>query len=145
MFKHILLPTDGSTASERAIRQVMALAKESGAKVTAMHVIQPFHVLAYDVEMIESTGGTYLAQAEARAARYLKPIDSAAKEAGVVCDRLTVTGEHPFEEIIDTARTRHCELIVMCSHGRSAAKGLLLGSQTQKVLAYSPLPVLVLR
>jgi nucleotide-binding universal stress UspA family protein len=145
MFKHLLLPTDGSAVAEVATRQVIALAKESGAKVTALHVIQPFHVFAFDVEMVEDTNATYLAQAEARAERYLRPIEAAAKESGVTCETQVVTQEHPYEAIIETAKARGCDLIVMCPHGRSGIRGLLLGSETLKVLAHSTLPVLVLR
>jgi len=145
MFKHLLVPTDGSAASELAIRQTMALAKETGARVTGLHVVQPFHVFAYDVEMIEDTRATYLLQAQARAARYLDAIDRAARELGVACETQVVTGDHPHEAIIRTAAERGCDLIVMSSHGRSGIKALLLGSETQKVLAHSTLPVLVLR
>ena len=145
MFKHLLLPTDGSPASEGAIRQALALAKANGAAVTVLHVIQPFHVFAYDVAMVEHTNVTYLAQAHERAERYLKPIENAARELGLSCDARVETDEHPSEAIIRVAKARGCDLIVMCSHGRSAIRGLLLGSQTQKVLAHSTLPVLVLR
>ena len=145
MFKHLLLPTDGSAASEVAIRQAITLAKENQAKVTGLHVVQPFHVFAYDVEMIENTQVTYSAQAEARAQRYLEAIAKAAKESGVPCETQSVTEEHPYEGIIRTAKTRGCDLIVMSSHGRSGLKALFLGSTTQKVLAHSALPVLVLR
>lgn len=145
MFKHLLLPIDGSAGSEAAIRQAMALAKESGARVLGLHVIKPFHVVAYDVEMIEDTHVTYMAQAQARAERYLAAIDKAAKEWGVACETSIVTDDHPYEAIIDTAKARGCDLIVMSSHGRSGMKALLLGSETQKVLIHSTLPVLVLR
>lgn len=145
MFKHLLLPTDGSPASEGAIRQALILAQSNGAAVTALHVIQPFHFFAYDVDMVEHTSATYLAGAQDRARRYLKPIESAAKELGLACEALVEADEHPSEAIIRAAMARGCDLIVMCSHGRSAIKGLLLGSQTQKVLAHSTLPVLVLR
>lgn len=144
MFKHLLLPTDGSSASESVIRQVMAMAKESGAEVTGLHVVQPFHVFAYGVDMIESTQASYLAEAQERADRYVKTIARAAKELGVACDTQVVAGEHPFEAIIAAASERGCDLIVMCTRGRSGIKGLLLGSETQKVLAHSALPVLVL-
>jgi nucleotide-binding universal stress UspA family protein len=145
MFKHLLVPTDGTTASEATIRQVMAIAKENGAKVTGLHVIQPFHVFAYHVDMIESTSDTFMAQAQARAERYVTAIEKAAKEMGVACETHIATGEHPFKVIIDTAHARTCDLIVMCSHGRSGVKGFLLGSETQKVLTHTTLPVLVLR
>ena len=145
LFKHLLLPTDGSAASEAAIRQAMAFAKDSGARVTGLHVIQPFHVFAYDVEMMDDTHVTYMAQAYARAQRYLEGIDKAAKEWEVACETDVVTDEHPYEAIIRTARVRGCDLIVMASHGRRGMKALLLGSETQKVLTHSALPVLVLR
>jgi nucleotide-binding universal stress UspA family protein len=145
MFKHLLLPTDGSAASEAAIRQAITLANENQAKVTGLHVVQPFHVFAYDVEMIENTQVTYMAQAEARAQRYLQAIAKAAKESGVPCETQSVTDEHPYEAIIRIAKIRDCDLIVMSSHGRSGLKALLLGGTTQRVLAHSALPVLVLR
>lgn len=145
MFKHLLLPTDGSAASELAIAQAMTLAKDCGARVTGLHVIQPFHVFAYDVEMIEDTKVTYLAQAEARAARYLAVISKAAEECKVACDVLSLADEHPYEAIVRTARVRDCDLIAMASHGRRGLKSMLLGSETQKVLAHSNVPVLVWR
>src|ERR1039457_5810320 len=142
MFKHLLLPIDGSATSEVAIRQAMSLAKDSGARVTGLHVIQPFHVFAYDVEMIGDTHVTYMSQAQARAERYLEAIDKAAKEWGVTCETNVVTDDHPYEAIIRTAKARVRDLIVVSSHGRSGMKALLLGSETQKVLTHSQLPVL---
>jgi nucleotide-binding universal stress UspA family protein len=144
MFRHLLVPTDGTAASEAAIRRALAVAKENGARVTGLHVIQPFHVFAYDVEMVEGTSATYLTQVRARAARYLEAIEKAAEEVGVACETQVATDEHPFNAIISTATARGCDLIVMCSHGRGGLKGLLLGSETQKVLAHTTLPVLVL-
>jgi nucleotide-binding universal stress UspA family protein len=145
MFKHMLVSTDGSAQSESAIRQAMALAKEYGARVTGLHVIQPFSVFAYDVQMIESADVNYMAQAQTRAERYLKAIDKAAKELNVTCATMAVTDERPYDAIIRTAKAQGCDLIVMSSHGRSGIKAMLLGSETQKVLAHSTLPVLVLR
>ena len=144
MFKHLLLPTDGSSASEGAVRQALGLAKASGAAVTAVHVIQPFHFFAYEVAMVEPSNVTYLAQAHERAARFLKAVERAAQELGLACETQVETDEHVYEGILRVAKVRGCDLIVMCSHGRSAIRGLLLGSQTQKVLAHSSLPVLVL-
>jgi len=145
MFKHMLVSTDGSAQSESAIRQAMALAKEYGARVTGLNVIQPFSVFAYDVQMIESADVNYMAQAQTRAERYLKAIDKAAKELNVPCATMAVTDERPYNAIIRTAKAQGCDLIVMSSHGRSGIKAMLLGSETQKVLAHSTLPVLVLR
>lgn len=145
MFKHLLLPTDGSSSSELAVAQAMSLAKDNGARVTGLHVIQPFHVFAYDVEMVEDTHATYLAQVEARARRYLEAVEKAAAECKVPCDTRVVTDDHPFEAIVRMARTLDCDLIVMASHGRRGVKSLLLGSETYKVLTHSTVPVLVLR
>lgn len=103
MFKHLLLPTDGSAASERAIRQGLALAKEQGAQVTGLHVIQPFTVFAYDIQMVETTDAAYMAQARERAERYVKAIDKAAQELGVACKTQVVIDEHPHAAIVRTA------------------------------------------
>ena len=145
MFKHILLPTDGTAASEVAILQAMTLAKENGAKVTGLHVIQPFTVFAYDIQMIESTDIAYMAQARVRAERYVQAIEKAAQEMGVACKTEILTEEHPDAAIIRLAADRGCDLIVMSSHGRRGVKALLLGSETQKVLAHAKTPVLVVR
>lgn len=145
MFKHLLVPTDGSQASEAAIRQALALAREDGARVTGVHVIQPFHLFTYDVEMIEDTRASYDAQAKAQAARCLKAIDGAARELGVPCETRTAIHDHPWEAIIRAAADAGCDLIVMASHGRRGLQAVLLGSETQKVLTHSKVPVLVLR
>ncbi len=143
MFKHILLPTDGSPASEDAVRKCMQFAKEIGARVTGFHVMQPFHVFTYQTEMLEDTKEQYKKDSEAHAQKYLGFIESAAGEAGVPCKIATTTGDHPYEAIIDAAAKYGCDLIVMASHGRKGIKGLLLGSETQKVLTHSRIPVLV--
>ena len=85
-----------------------------------------------------------LAQAHERAERFLKAVERAAQELGLACETQVETDEHVYEGILSGAKVRGCDLIVMCSHGRSEIRGLLLGSQTQKVLAHSSLPVLVL-
>ena len=145
MFKHVLLPTDGSLASEAAVRRALDLAKESQARVTALHVVQPFHLFAYDVEMIEDTRATYEAHAKAQGAKYLGAIERSAGELGVACEAVLVLDDHPYEAIIRTARQRGCDLIVMGSHGRRGLQAMLIGSETQKVLTHCDLPVLVLR
>ncbi|HMA08862.1 MAG TPA: universal stress protein [Ramlibacter sp.] len=145
MFKHMLLPTDGSVASEVAIRKALDLARGSGARVTGLHVVQPFHLLSANVEMIEDTRPVYEAHSEAQAKACLAVIDQAAREAGVSCETCVVRADHPYEAIIQTARERGCDLIVMASHGRRGMQALLLGSETQKVLTHCTVPVLVLR
>ncbi|MYN17874.1 universal stress protein [Rugamonas sp. FT107W] len=145
MFKHILLPTDGSAISSAIIQKTIAFAKESGATVTAVHVIAPFHVLTAHADMLEATRDEYLRDSQAHAQRYLEDIEKAAREIGVQCKTVICTDDQPYEQIIETARLHGCDLICMASHGRRGVKGMLLGSETQKVLTHSQIPVLVFR
>ncbi|MGS0740285.1 universal stress protein [Glaciimonas sp. GG7] len=145
MFKHILLPTDGSAASNSAIQKCIAFAKSSGAAVTGMHVIPAFHIFTYQVEMLEDTREQFKKQCIVEVNEYLARIDIAAKRAGVQCDTFYVSSDHPYEEIIKAAKDKHCDLIAMASHGKKGMKGLLMGSETQKVLMHSQIPVLVYR
>ena len=145
MFKHILLPTDGSRGSEKAIRRALELAKSTGAKVPAFHVIPKFHVFTYRTEMLEDTKEEYARDSRAHAQQYLAVIEKAAKQAGVSCETAYATSDHPYEAIIQTAKRKGCDLIAMASHGRRGVQGLLLGSETQKVLTHSKIPVLVYR
>ena len=145
MFKHILLPTDGSRGSEKAIRKALELAKSTGAKVTGFHVIPKFHVFTYRTEMLEDTREEYARDSRAHAQQYLAVIEKAAKQAGVSCETAYTTSDHPYEAIIRAAKRKGCDLIAMASHGRKGVQGLLLGSETQKVLTHSKIPVLVYR
>ncbi len=145
MFSHFLLPTDGSEASERAIQKALELAREGNARITGLHVMQPFHVATYRIEMIEESRAAYDADALKAARRYLEPLERGAKELGVRVDTRAVTAEHPYEAIIDAAKRGGCDLIVMASHGRRGMKAMLIGSETYKVLTHSTIPVLVLR
>lgn len=145
MFTHILLPTDGSPPSEAAIQQGMKLAKEINAKVTGFHAMPEFHVFTYKTEMLEDTKGQFARDSRAHAQQYLDAIETAAKEAGVTCDTTYATNDHPYEAIIEAAEKNGCDLIMMASHGRRGAKGVLIGSETQKVLTHTKIPVLVYR
>jgi nucleotide-binding universal stress UspA family protein len=145
MFKHILLPTDGSRGSVKAIRRALELAKSTGAKVTGFHVIPKFHVFTYRTEMLEDTKEEYEREARGHAQQYLAVIEKAAKQAGVSCETAYATSDHPYEAIIQTAKRKRCDLIAMASHGRRGVQGLLLASETQKVLTHSKIPVLVYR
>lgn len=145
MFKHILLPTDGSAGSDVAIQAGVRLARDMGARVTGLHVVPPFHTFTYRPEMIEDTEEQYEIESEERARKILITIEKQAQECGVPCDTVVVRSDDPYDAIIQTAKGRQCDLIAMASHGRRGLRGVLMGSETQKVLTHSQLPVLVYR
>jgi nucleotide-binding universal stress UspA family protein len=145
MFKHVLLPTDGSPQSEAAIQQGIELAKETHARVTGIHVVPKFHVFTYQPEMLEDTREQYAKDSQATAAKILQSVENAARAAGVECDTVCAVSDEPYEAIIRTAEEKGCDLIAMASHGHKGIKGLLVGSETQKVLTHSHQPVIVLR
>jgi nucleotide-binding universal stress UspA family protein len=148
MFKHVLLPTDGSKLSERAVERGLDLAKYLDARVTAMHVIPEFRMMADESFVLPTSADLkkrYDKEAKSRAEKMLQKIRARAESAGVKCEGVAVMGDVPYEHIIDTAKKRKCDLIVMASHGRRGLSGLLLGSETAKVLTHSKVPVLVVR
>jgi nucleotide-binding universal stress UspA family protein len=145
MYEHILVPTDGSRLSNAAVEKTLAFAKEVGARVTLLSVLQPFHVFSFDAEHLESTRAEYERNAPEHAGRYLAAAANRAKIMGVPCDTLTVWHEHVYQAIIDTAAAKVCDLISMASHGRRGLTAMVLGSETLKVLTHSKLPVLVYR
>jgi nucleotide-binding universal stress UspA family protein len=145
MFKHLLLPTDGSALSDAALREALLLARSVGAKVTGVTVMPEYHIVSYAVESLQDTRQQFEVDMRRHADQSLSRLAQAAAQAGVACDAVAVAGDHPYEQIIATAEQRQCDLIVMASHGRRGIKALLLGSETQKVLTHSRIPVLVLR
>ena len=145
MFKHILIPTDASSLSRIAVERGLDMAKAMDARVTVLHVQTPFHVFAADTAAVTDTRPEYERHAKAKAKEIAAAVQAAAAMKGVNCGVTFVTGEHPYEEIISKAGEQRCDLIVMASHGRKGVKGLLLGSETQKVLTHSSVPVLVYR
>ena len=145
MFKHLLLPTDGSELSLAAIRQGVRFAKEAHARVTCVSVIPEFHVLTFNTTMIEDTKEVFLAESRAQAEATLALMKKSAGEEGVPCDVAVVVSDRPYEAIIRIAEDRGCDLILMASHGRHGAQALLLGSETHKVLTHSKLPVMSCR
>ena len=146
MFSHLLIPTDGSPLSSAAVKRGVELAKEMNAKVTGLHVAEPFRVLSTESEVLKDTREEYYASARANAEQVLAAFETAAKSAGVSAfERVFVVSDHPYEAIIDTARDKGCDLILMASHGRRGLQALLLGSETHKVLVHSKIPVLVYR
>jgi len=145
MYKHVLIPTDGSALSEMAIRHGMALARAVGAKVTVLTVSLPFRSFAVDPVMVTDTPQRYEEECEALAEKALGIARAEAGVAGVSCETAHVTQAQPYQAIIETAQKRGCDLICMASHGRRGVSALVLGSETNKVLTHSKIPVLVCR
>jgi len=149
MYKHILVPTDGSTLSLKAAKEAAGLAKSMKAKITAVYVVPPFQQ-PYDGDGVAFVPASYSpAVHEARHDRFadaaFAKIEAAAARAKVPVARLKVTGDAPWRSIIASAKAKKCDVIVMASHGRGGIGTLILGSETNKVLAHSKTPVLVCR
>jgi len=147
MYKHILIPTDGSELSRRAIAAGVKLAKSVGAKVTGFFAAPPATPVVYEdfLPVGYMTPEQHAQLIEKTAARYLEVIEKAAKAAGVACECVHVTNDFPADAILAMAKKKGCDLIFMASHGRRGLRGVLLGSETQKVLTHSKIPVLVYR
>ena len=149
MFKHILIPTDGSPLAAKGVRAGVRLAKALRARVTGVYVIGPYMPpIAAEASMVYVPGTTlqeYEKAAKAQAAKALAVIEREAKAAGVRCGTQHLTAVHPWQGILKVARARGCDAIAMASHGRSGLGGLILGSETARVLAHSKLPVVVMR
>ena len=131
MYRHILIPTDGSELAERAVTHGLSLAKFVGAKATVIIAAEAF---AKYTERIKKHNASMLDRAA-----------NAAKQAGVPCDTVQVEDVRPYEAIIATATDRGCDLIVMASHGRGGLSAIVLGSVTNKVLTHTKVPVLVVQ
>jgi len=140
MYRHILIPTDGSELSEHGVAQGLALAKSLGAKVSVIFVVEPFsEVTGRFLEAV----ATYVELRKEQATSTLDRAANAAKDAGVSCETIQVENEQPHQAIIAAAEDKGCDLIVMSSHGRSGLSMLLIGSATNKVLTQAKTPVLV--
>jgi nucleotide-binding universal stress UspA family protein len=147
MFKHILVPTDGSPLSSGTVARAVSFAKDAGARITFFYAQPDFPMPIYgEGALIDPTTPEQFGKAAAEEAkRILDEAKSAADAAGVGADTDTVVNEVPYEAVIDAAERHGCDLIFMASHGRRGIAGLLLGSETQKVLTHSKIPVLVYR
>ena len=145
MFKHILVPTDGSELAQHAIRLAVELAATCKARIYAFHVVQPFHTISYAAEMLAATEAIYNDNAEERAASYLEEACRVARDGGIAVASGHVFDDRPHHAIVQAAKQHHCDLIVMASHGWRGMNRLLLGSETQKVLLNTEIPVLVCR
>ena len=144
MYKHILVATDGSELAGRAVTTGLALAKALKARVTALTVTEPWSAMVTGEPALVFPIEEYEKAAAEKAARILSGVSTAAKNAGVECETVHVD-DFPAEGIVETAKTRSCDLIVMASHGRRGLSKLLLGSQTTRVLTLTAVPVLVCR
>ncbi|CAN7699886.1 universal stress protein [Pseudoduganella sp. LjRoot289] len=147
MFKNILLPTDGSPLSDKATAQAIDLARAHGGRIVAISVIQPFPfvTLAGDSGMVAPDAEVYENKMEGAARDFVNRVRAAASAANVPCEGIVALSPSPYQEIVAAAEKHGCDAIVMASHGRKGLNKLFLGSETQKVLAHTELPVLVLR
>ena len=149
MYRHILIATDGSKLAAKGVRMGVGLAKALRAKITGIIVVEPFVPPMYiERESFSIQGRSrkgYLKFVEKEAKKALDAIARAARAAGVNCVTRSLTDERPWHGILRVARARRCDAIVMASHGRSAVGGLILGSETSRVLAHSRIPVVVVR
>lgn len=147
MFKHILIPTDGSRLSDRAAAAGVELAAAVGARVTGLFVAPPATPVVFEglLPVGYASPEEHAQTIERAAARYLGVIEKAALAAGVPYEGVSPTGDYPADAIVEAARQRKCDLIVMASHGRRGMAAVLLGSEVEKVLTQSKIPVLVHR
>ena len=148
MYKHILVSTDGSRLSDKALKTAIALARQTGAKLTIFHAMEEYPIMPYPdyVAAIESfTPEIWYADQKKRAQRILGKAQTTAQKAGIRCSTQSSKALHPYEAILQAAKKLRCDLIVMASHGRRGIKGLVLGSETSKVLTHGKVPVLVVR
>jgi nucleotide-binding universal stress UspA family protein len=131
--------------SEMASRKCIDLARQMHAQLTGIYVIPEFHMFSITPGILSDTSEQYRTDSQAFAGKALAGIQSAADEAGVACTTLSMVNDHPYEAIVKAAKDQGCDLVCMASHGRKGVKGLLLGSETQKVLTHTDIPVLVYR
>jgi len=144
MYKHILLPTDGSELSKAAMKHGIALAKAIGADVTALVVSTPLNSLVVDPSVVSGALEQYKALVVVQTEKYLDNIRNNAEMAGVRCKALCIEHDKPYEAIVDTAKEQGCDLVVMASHGLRGISAIL-GSETLKVLTHTSVPILVYR
>lgn len=145
MYKHILIPSDGSDLATRALDQGLAFAKAVGARVTILTVTEPDYALMLGTDEFDSASPEYGRRAEAAAVALLGSAAAQAEALGVSVDTVKREADQPYEAIVAVAAERGCDLIAMGSHGRRGIEAIILGSQTVKVLSHSTVPVLVFR
>lgn len=147
MYKHILVPTDGSKLSAKAVKAAIEFAREAKARVTAFTAV-PEYPIPSEIELMNKRAISvydYQRKAKAAAKKTLRPVAARARAAGVSCGEDYALCNRPYEAIVDAARKHGCDLIFMASHGRRGISALLHGSQTRDVLTHSKIPTLVYR
>ena len=147
MFTNILIPTDGSELSENVVKNGIALAKMCNAKIIGVHVVPATYLIYYgEIGPVDTGTETGLREAaRTRGRTYLDRLEATAKSAGVRFDRVLSESNDPWRGIIDVAQNQGRDLIMMAAHGRRGLAALVLGSETNKILTHSKIPVLVYR
>jgi nucleotide-binding universal stress UspA family protein len=143
MYKHILIATEGSELVEKAVKQGLELAKSLGATVTAVTVTEPWPIAVAGGVMVANPIPEYEKAVAQEADKILTAVGERARKLGVSCATVHVPDRYPAEGIIEQAKAKSCDLIVMASHGRRGIAKLVLGSQATRVLAHSTVPVLI--
>ncbi|MDE2128942.1 MAG: universal stress protein [Betaproteobacteria bacterium] len=144
MYNKILVPTDGSATAAKAIAPAVQLAKQCGAALVGVTVTDPYPYSGL-AESVPITADEYRVSVTKAAEAALSPLVDACKAAGLACDCVVSENIHPWKAMLEVAQEKSCDLVVMASHGRRGMQSLLLGSETQKLLTHSHLPVLVVR
>ncbi len=146
MFKHILVPTDGSALSKKAVLHAISFAKDTRASIIGFHAMPSFPLYYGEEAVINPTSPADFAKdMETRAKKILGFVANHCQEAGVSCTTQSLIRDTPSEAINNAAKKNDCDLLCMASHGLRGLSGLLLGSETNKVLTHSKIPVLVYR
>jgi nucleotide-binding universal stress UspA family protein len=147
LYHHLLVPSDGTALSRRALDQALALAKALDAQLTLLHVQPPLPVPLVGMgDMLDpATVESLRTTAERESERILQEAQAAGVAAGLAIHTEVVKQDLPYRAIVEAAKRHGCDLIVMASHGRKGLSGLLIGSETQRVLLHAPVPVLVVR
>ena len=144
MYKKILVPTDGSATAAKAIAPAVEMARQFGADIIGIAVSDPYPYSGL-AETVPVTADAYRASTTKAAESALQPLIAACTAAAVNCECVVAEDVHPWKAMLDAAAEKHCDLVVMASHGRRGVQAVLLGSETQKLLTHSKLPVLVVR
>jgi nucleotide-binding universal stress UspA family protein len=144
MYRSILIPTDGTDITAKAVATAVSLARALGAQLSTISVKEPFPYSAIS-EMQPIPPQEFYDAQERIALNRVNEVVAAARASGMECQAFTVEATHPWEAIVDHAKTQGCDLIVMASHGRRGVSALLLGSETTRVLVHCDVPVLVVK